>query len=331
MRMKWQTILGTLTGTALAVSTLVGVALAKPSNTECIAPAGAGGGWDFTCRVPAAQVMGDLGLIDGTMAVTNMSGAGGGKAYAHVVTKRSNDENLIVAASMATAARLGQNVFAGFKASDVRWVGALGADYGAIAVHKDSQFKSIGDLIQAMRDNPRRTAIVGGSAAGGWDHLKVLILADSAGVKDLRAINYISFDNGGTAMLEILSKRADAFTGDISELIEYEKQGNIRILALLAPERISAVPNALTAKEQGYDVIGANWRGFYVPKNISDARYNEWVQIVRSVSNSSQWKELSEKNGLAPFSSFGKDFENFVGGQIEKVAQISTDLGFMQK
>ena len=40
--------------------------------------------------------------------------------------------------------------------------------------------------------------------------------------------------------------------------------------------------------------------------------------------------DLSAKNGLAPFASFGKDFENFVGGQIGKVAQISTDLGFMK-
>ena len=77
-------------------------------------------------------------------------------------------------------------------------------------------------------------------------------------------------------------------------------------------------------------MIGANWRGFYVPKNISNARYNEWVDIVTKVANSSQWSDLSAKNGLAPFKSFGKDFENFVGGQIGKVAQISTDLGFMK-
>jgi putative tricarboxylic transport membrane protein len=330
MKKQWKQILGVIAGSALALGTWSN-AFAKPANTECIAPAGAGGGWDFTCRVPAAQVMGDLGLIEGTMEVTNMSGAGGGKAYAHVVTQREDDQELIVAASMATAARLGQNVYAGLKANDVRWVGALGADYGAIAVHKDSQFKDLGDLVEAMRNNPRRTAIVGGSSAGGWDHLKVLIVANKAGVQDLRAINYISFDNGGTAMLEILSKRADAFTGDVSELLDYQQQGNIRILAVLAPERIPALSSVPTAREQGYDVIGANWRGFYVPKGVSNARYNEWVDIVRTVAKSPQWADLSAKNGLAPFESFGGDFENFVGGQIDLVSKISADLGFMQK
>ncbi len=303
---------------------------AEPSNVECIAPAGAGGGWDFTCRVPAAKVMTELGLVDGNIKVTNMSGAGGGKAYSFVVTKRSDDEELIVAASMATAARLGQNVYSGFSANDVRWLGALGADYGAIVVHKQSKIKTLKDLIKALRDNPRRTPVVGGSSAGGWDHLKVLILADKAGISDLKAINYISFDSGNTAMLEVISKRADVFTGDVSEILSYYDKGDVRVLAILAPERIDRLPDAKTAKEQGYDVIGANWRGFYAPKNISNSRYQEWVKIVRTVANSEEWVELRNKNGLAPFASFGSDFENFVQDQISLVGKISEDLGFVK-
>jgi len=303
----------------------------EPSNVECIAPAGAGGGWDFTCRVPAAQVMTRLNLVDGNIRVTNMSGAGGGKAYSYVVTKRSDDEELIVAASMATAARLGQNVYSGFSSDDVRWLGALGADYGAIVVHKRSKIKSLEDLLKALRDNPRRTPIVGGSSAGGWDHLKVLILADKAGISDLKAISYISFDSGNTAMLEVISKRADVFTGDVSEVLSYYDKGDIRILAILAPERIDRLPKVQTAKEQGYDVIGANWRGFYAPKNISNSRYQEWVQIIRKVANSGEWVELRNKNGLAPFASFGDDFEEFVQGQISLVGKISKDLGFMKR
>ena len=306
-------------------------AYAKPKNVECIAPAGAGGGWDFTCRVPAAKVMQQLKLVTGNIKVTNMSGAGGGKAYSYVVTKRSKDEKLIVAASMATAARLGQNVYSGFNAKDVRWLGALGADYGAIAVHKDSRIKDLNHLIKEWKTNPLKITSVGGGSAGGWDQLKILILADKAGISNLRSINYISFDNGGTAMLEVISKRADIFTGDVSEVLSYYDKGDIRILAILAPQRIDRLPNVKTAKEQGYNVIGANWRGFYAPKNISDQRYQEWTNIIRSVANSQEWVELRNKNGLAPFESFGSDFETFVNEQINIVSKISKDLGFMKK
>jgi len=299
------------------------------SNVECIAPAGVGGGWDFTCRVPAAQVMSDLKLVEGNIEVTNMSGAGGGKAYAHVVTKRKGHENLIVAASMATAARLGQNVYAGFDANDVRWLGALGADYGVIAVAKDSPYQSLKDLLNAV-NNGEKALFVGGSSAGGWDHLKVLILANKNGMKNLRKVNYVAFDNGGKAMLEVIGGRADAFTGDTSEVLSNLDAGKIRILAVLSPERVKRLGDAKTAKEQGLDVVGANWRGFYAPSGISNAAYSQWVGNVMSVAQSPEWAELREKNGLAPFASFGADFENFIREQVQVVRDLSQELGFMK-
>ena len=303
---------------------------AKPTSVECIAPASAGGGWDFTCRVPAAQVMRNLKLVRGNVKVTNMAGAGGGKAYAYVVSKRAKDSNLIIAASMATATRLGQNVYTGLAADDVRWLGALGADYGVLAVSKDSPIQNLDQLIAKFKSNPESTTIVGGSAAGGWDHLKVLILANKAGIKNLKQIKYISFNSGGKALLEVIGKRADVFTGDTSEILDYFDAGDIRILAVLSPERIARLKDSPTANEQGYDVTGANWRGFYAPRKIRKKRYNEWVDVVRATAQSPEWAALREKHGLASFESFGEEFEGFVKEQITLVHNISKELGLIQ-
>ena len=108
-----------------------------PEQTECIAPANPGGGWDFTCR-QVGKTLQDLGLIPGTMQVTNMAGGGGGVAYAQVANKRNDDNDLIVAASSATATRLAQGAYPGNSMDQMRWIAAVGADYGVIAVAKDS-------------------------------------------------------------------------------------------------------------------------------------------------------------------------------------------------
>lgn len=298
----------------------------KPSGVECLAPAGAGGGWDFTCRVPAAQLMPKLGLVDGGIKVINMSGSGGGKAFSHVVTTRNNDENLIVAASAATATRLAQQVYGDFKADDVKWVGALGMDYGVIVVGKNSPYKTLDDLIAQLKKDPSKAPIVGASSVGGWDHLKMLLVAKEAGIKNLRSINYIPFDNGGKALLEVISGRAAAFTGDTSEIVGQLKAGEVRALTVLSDKHIPVLGDTKTAKELGYDVVGGNWRAFYAPAGISDATYNYWVSAVKTVANSPEWTELREKNGLAEFTSFGKDFDGFVRKQIENVADLSREL-----
>ena len=81
-----------------------------PENSECIAPANPGGGWDFTCRQVGKSLQ-DLGLLGSTMQVTNLAGGGGGVAFAEVVNKRNESNDLIVAASSATATRLAQGAY----------------------------------------------------------------------------------------------------------------------------------------------------------------------------------------------------------------------------
>ncbi len=53
-----------------------------------------GAGWDFICR-RAAKYLFDLGIIEGSMQVTNMSGGGGGVAFAHVTKERNEDNKRI--------------------------------------------------------------------------------------------------------------------------------------------------------------------------------------------------------------------------------------------
>jgi len=302
----------------------------EPGNTECIAPAGAGGGWDFTCR-QVGKTLQDLKLIPGSMQVTNLAGAGGGVAYAEVVNKRSTDNNLIVAASSATATRLATGSFKGNDMSQVRWLGSVGADYGIIAVSKDSAFKTLPDLLNAIKKDPKSVSVAGGSAVGGWDHLKVLMAAKKAGISDVRTIKYVAFDGGGEAVTQLLAGKVQAFTGDASEAKGFVDAGKIKILAVLAPERLSGdFASFPTAKEQGVDVIGANWRGFYVPGKMSDDAYNYWVKQIGAVYASKEWKATMASNGLAPLDLQGTAFQAFVKDSVESIQTLSREIGLIK-
>ena len=317
----------------LLLAWLSGAAFAQfePSRTECIAPADPGGGWDFTCRIPGAQIMSSLGLIPGTMQVTNIPGAGGGIAFANVVSQREGDNNLIVAGSTATATRLAQNVYSGFTADNVRWLGAVGADYGIIAVAADSPYQDLQGLVEAMQNTPGEITFAGGSATGGWDHLKVLLLAQAAGIEALQEVRYIAFDGGGAALVELVGGRVTAFTGDASEILSQVEAGNVRVLGILGPERIDALSDVPTAQEAGYEVDGTNWRAFYGPAGMSDEAYTFWVDAVRQVANSEEWATLREQNGLSAFSSFGDEFTTFVNEQVASIQTISEQLGLIQE
>lgn len=320
-----------LAATAIAVVSLsAGAHAFDPGATECIAPANPGGGWDFTCR-QVGKTLQDLNAVTGTMQVTNMAGGGGGVAFAEVVNKRNDANNLVVAASSATSTRLAQGAYPGNTMDQVRWVAAVGADYGIVAVAKDSPINTLPELMDMIKKDPTSVSIAGGSAVGGWDHLKVLIAAKKAGIDDVRTIKYVAFDGGGEAVTQLLGGSVQAFTGDASEAKGFVDSGDIKVLAVLAPERLSGDFAAFpTAKEQGIDVIGANWRGFYAPGGMSAEAYDFWVNAIGTVYDSAEWKGVMEQNGLAPLNLRGAEFQAFVQESVDSIAAISKEIGLIQ-
>ena len=318
-----------LTLKALATSAVMTLGATGAFATECIAPANPGGGWDFTCR-QIGKILYDIGQVSTPVQVTNMAGGGGGLAYSHVVNERNTDNDLIVAASSATTTRLAQNAFGGMTADQVRFVGAIGADPGVIVVAADSPFQSLNDMVEAMKADPGSVSFAGGSAAGGFDHLKVLQIAKRAGIDDIRAIRYIGVDGGADAITQTIGGFTTAMTGDMSEIVGFIKSGEVRALAVLTEERVPGFEDIPTAMEQGYDVVAVNWRGLYVPKGISDADFDAWGARLAAVAASDEWKAAMEANGLAPFTKVGGDFQSWVDGVIAETVDLSKEIGVLQ-
>ncbi len=296
---------------------------------ECIAPANPGGGWDFTCR-QIGKIMYDIGAVEKPIQVTNMAGAGGGLAFNHVVAERNDDADLIVAASSATSTRLAQNAYAGMTADQVRFVGAIGADPGVIVVAKDSPFQTLGDLLNAIKSKPGSVTFAGGSATGGFDHLKPLMLLQRVGFTDIAKVKYISLDGGADAITQTIGGFTQAMTGDMSEVVGFLKAGEIRVLAVLTERRIPGFDSIPTAKEQGFDVVAVNWRGLYIPRGVSDQTFDIWAQRLQKVADSAEWKEAMAANGLAPFTKVGGDFQSYIDDVVAEVRKLSQELGVIQ-
>ncbi|OLO07697.1 C4-dicarboxylate ABC transporter substrate-binding protein [Salinicola sp. MH3R3-1] len=311
----------------LALILAVPAHAAPQGKVDCIAPAQPGGGWDFTCR-SVARALQDLSMIPAAMQTINVPGASGGVAFSHVQAKRASDDDLIVAASTATTTQLALGNYPGGRADQVRWVATLGADYGVIAVAKDSPYQSLTQLLDALKADAGSVTFSGGDVAGGFDHIKVLMAARKAGVKPIRDIKYLAFDSGSVAISQLLGGHIDAFTGDISEAKSFVDSGDLRILAVFSDERLPGqFADIPTAKEQGIDVVAPNWRGFYTPAGASEESYAWWKKTLNGLYDTPQWQQIMTQNGLLPFHKSGDELNQFVARQISDIQEIGAELG----
>ena len=315
--------------TARAAGLAVGLLFALPATAaECIAPADPGGGWDFTCR-EVGRLLAAEGLVDGNVQVTNMPGGVGAVAFANVAAKRADDPELLVATSTVGVTQIAQGKYpAGVET--MRWLAMLGADVGVIAVDADSPYQSLDDLMAAMKGDLTSVVTAGSTGAGGWDHIRLMMLAQAAGIEDIASIRWVQFDGGGPAVTQMMGGQVGVVSTDLGEIKGFVESGDIRILAVLADEPISAFPDLPTAKSQGYDVTGYNWRGFYTGGEVSDEEYVAWVDRLQKLYESEGWQETAKASGLEPIWRGGDEFSAYVAEQNEQMAEISRQIGVIQ-
>ncbi|AUH35150.1 Bug family tripartite tricarboxylate transporter substrate binding protein [Paracoccus tegillarcae] len=295
---------------------------------ECIAPADPGGGWDFTCR-EVGRLLAEEGLVDGNVQVTNMPGGVGAVAFANVASKRADDAELLVATSTVGITQIAQGKYpAG--TDTMRWIAMLGADVGVIAVAADSHYQTLDDLLAALKEDATSVVTSGSSGAGGWDHIRLLLLAQAAGIEGLDQIRWVQFDGGSPAVTQMMGGQVGLVSTDLGEIKGFVDSGDIRVLAVLSDEPISAFPDLPTAKSQGYDVTGYNWRGFYTGGEVSDEGYNAWVERLKTLYDSEAWQETAKASGLEPIWRGGEEFIAYVAEQEAQMAEISRQIGVIQ-
>jgi putative tricarboxylic transport membrane protein len=301
-----------------------------PQSPECIAPAAPGGGWDFTCR-SVGKLLSDQGLVDGQVQVTNMAGGVGAVAFGNVASKRADEGDLFVATSTVGITQIAQGRYPG-GVDTMRWLAMLGADVGVVLVPAESEYETLSDLTDTLAEDPGAVAVGGSSGVGGWDHIRLLLLAQEAGMSEdaLKGIRWVQYSGGSDAVTQMLGGHIGAVTTDIGEITSFIEAGDARVLAVMADERLEAFPDAPTAMEQGFDVTGYNWRGFYMGGDVSDEAYDWWVDTMRTLYETEEWKETAVRNGLTPIWRGGDDFVAFVRDSEENMRDISKAIGVIQ-
>ncbi len=262
-----------------------------------------------------------------SMRTINIAGEGGGVAFARVVAEMRGDQQTVIAASPSTLLGLAQQHYGTLTERDVRWLAAVGAEPSVLAVRANAPWRTLPDLIRYWRANPDKVITGGVSVAGGQDHVKVLLLAEVAGI-DLRAVRYLPLNRPAEAIDSLRSDGIQLFPGEISEIRRQFDSKEVRVLAVLGDTRGSGpLADVPTAREQGVPVSWEVWRGFYAPPGVPDEVYDHWVERLTRVAKSPEWNALLARNGLRPFLLTGREFEEFVAAETAVYRTVSQAIG----
>lgn len=313
-----------------AFAVFAGQALAfAPERAECVAPAQPGGGFDLTCRI-AAQALLETGQIERPMSVTFMPGGIGAVAYNAMNTTRAEDGDVIVAFSGGSLLNLAQGKFGQFDVDDARWLAAAGTDYGAVIVRTDAKWQTLQELTADLKNDLGSIVIGAGGTIGSQDWMKAAILVQAAGA-DPKAMRYVAFEGGGESFTALLGGHIQVYTGDVAEQVANIEAGQVRVLAVLAPERLPAPFDQIpTAKEQGVDIEWEIIRGYYMGPQVSDEAYNWWVQAFQALYGTKEFAKIRADKGLFEFNLAGADLDQYIHERVQSYRTLAKDMGLVK-
>ena len=298
---------------------------AYPSKAiDFIAPAGAGGGWDLTCRL-SAKVLKEAGIIKQPIVVSNKAGGFGVVAMTDILRNRRKDDHVLIAFSAVMTTQMATNNNT-FRYKDITPVASLFVDYGTIAVKKDSKYASLKDLIEDWKKNPGGVSFAGSSPPGGLDHMRVAMLAKVSGIP-VKSLRYVAFDGGGAALSSLLGGHTAAFVGEAGEIAGNIESGSIRPLTLLADQKLTGIfASTPLAKDQGLDVISPNWRGFYAPPEMKKDVVRYWEDALGKMVKSPGWKQVLEQQSWVDYFQTGEKFKKFLDDDFNKYERLAKEL-----
>jgi putative tricarboxylic transport membrane protein len=308
---------------ALAATGALPMTVSAAANLKMMIPANPGGGWDTTGRA-LGKALQDAGVA-GAVSFENKGGAAGAIGLAQFVNASKGDGNalMVMGAVMLGGIITGKPPVSITQATPIA---RLTSEYNVFVVPAASPFKTMKDVVEAMKKDPGSVKWGGGSR-GSTEHIAAAMLAREVGV-DAAKINYVPFRGGGEAVAAILGNNVSVGGSGYSEFQQYIEAGKMRAIAVTSATRLKGI-DVPTMKEQGFNVELGNWRGVYAAPGITPEQRKALVDMVIKATKSKSWAEAMEKNNWTPALLVDKQFEDFVEREFASLRVTMVKAGMV--
>jgi tripartite-type tricarboxylate transporter receptor subunit TctC len=217
-----------------------------------------GGTIDSVARVLADQIKDDLGS---NVVVESKPGAGGQLA-AQALKAAPADGRTLLLSPDHTMVMVPLTIKApGFQSqTDFAAICPVARYPGGFAVSTQVPARNLSEFFSWARNNAPR-ASVGVPAPGSIPQFLVHRLAQQS----QSALAAIPYRGSAPLLQDLMGGQIAAGTTALGDFVEPHLAGRLRVIAVLAPQRSSALPEVPTFAEQGFRIDWEFWLGLFAP------------------------------------------------------------------
>jgi tripartite-type tricarboxylate transporter receptor subunit TctC len=260
----------------------------------------------------------------GQPVVPDFRGGAGGNLASEIVAKAPGDGYTLlltsptIAISPSLFPKLGYDTFRDFAP-----VTLLATVPNVMIVHPSVPAKNLTQLVALAKAHPGKLNFGSGGLGSG----------SQLGSELFKALNkldlvHVPYKGAAIAMTAMLSGEVDMVVSTVPSTIAYVNSGRLKALAVLAPERVGALPGVQTTAEAGMpELVVITWYGLFTPSGVKPDIVERINTEVVKLMNASESKSKLSKIGLDITTSTPAEFSKYVRAETDKWARVIREAG----
>ncbi len=263
---------------------------------------GPGGGNDIMSRT-LISILEKYKLYPETIVAENKPGGSGAVGWGFLFSQKGNPYHVSTTSGSFITTPLQANT--PWQPASFTPVALLASDDMLLLVNKNSKITSLKEFIEAAKAKPPS---IGGIGAVNIDFIVPKLVSEKAGF----TFSYVSFNKQGELITALLSGALDAAMSNPGEVLGLLQSGDMRALAFSGKSTPKALGNVPTFAELGYDIGIALPRGLVLPPDVPKEAQQWWIDTMKKVVQTPEWKAYIEKQLLTENLLYGEDFRTFL-------------------
>jgi tripartite-type tricarboxylate transporter receptor subunit TctC len=259
---------------------------------QLIVPWGAGGGTDATARIIASLLEKELKQ---PINVVNRTGGSGVVGHQAIASAPADGYTLgMITVEITMMHHVGLTPL---KHTDYTPIGLVNADPAGINVRADAPYKSVKDLLAAIKANPGKLKASGTGQGGIW-HLAIAGLLKDQGI-DPAALPWVPSNGAAPGLQDMVAGGVEVVPCSIPEARSMIDAGKVRALAIMDANPPALYPKLPTLKGElgtGWEI--AAWRVIAAPRGIPADVQRTLGAALKKVYDSKEYKDFMASRGF---------------------------------
>ena len=317
----------------LAVSAPAHAAWEPTKPVEFVVPAGTGGGADQMARLIQGIVIKHK-LMKEPLIVVNKSGGAGAEGFLEIKGAKGDPHKLVVTLSNLFTTPLATGV--PFNWRDMTPVSMMALDQFVLWVNAETPHKTAKEYLDAVKAGGPSKSKMGGTGSKQEDQILTVGIERATGTKFI----YIPFKGGGEVAVQLVGKHINSTVNNPIEAVAQWRAGQLRALCVFDSKRMpyttkvtdtqswSDIP---TCKEAGVATEYTMLRGVFMPPGVSKDQTEFYVNLLKKVRETPEWKDYMEKGAFNQTSMSGEDFTKWLSTTENMHRDLMKEAGFLVK